>query len=110
MKQVRYILEHNYFSTFEFFKLLLMTSKNQNQNPDEFLASSNSDESFTTAQVLELLDVSRGTIYRLAREGKLKPLEFAGNKILKHKRLRFSKASVMKFMEELNYSLTESNP
>ncbi|MBN9390843.1 MAG: helix-turn-helix domain-containing protein [Chloroflexi bacterium] len=101
-------MEHNYFSTFEFFKLLLMTSKNQ--NADKVLASSNGDEYLTTAQVLELLDVSRGTIYRLASEGKLKPLEFAGNKILKHKRLRFSKASVMKLMEELHYSLTESNP
>ncbi len=57
----------------------------------------------TTAQVIQLLDISRGTLYRLESEGKLKPVEMPGNKILKHRRIRFSREDVENLMLEFNY-------
>jgi excisionase family DNA binding protein len=63
----------------------------------------NTDKWLTTAQVMELLDISRGTLYRLMSEGRLEPVKFTGNKILKHRRIRFSSESVEKIMIEFDY-------
>ena len=57
----------------------------------------------TTSQVIQLLDISRGTLYRLESEGKLKPVEMPGNKILKHRRIRYSRVAVEKLMLDFNY-------
>jgi predicted DNA-binding transcriptional regulator AlpA len=65
--------------------------------------SSNSNKWLNTNQVMQLLDISRATLYRLEGEGKLKPVDFAGNKILKHRRIRYSREAVEKFMLEFNY-------
>jgi excisionase family DNA binding protein len=62
----------------------------------------------TTAEVMELLDISRGTLYRLMNEGKLIPIRFNGNNILKHRRIRYSKEAVEKLMLEYNYDCSVS--
>jgi len=75
-----------------------------NDNQNHNLQSSDcTSKLLTTLEVMELLDISRGTLYRLMNEGKLIPIRFNGNKILKHRRIRYSKEAVEKLMLEYNY-------
>ncbi len=67
------------------------------------------DKWLTTTQVMELLDISRGTLYRLISEGKLELVPFNGNKILKHRRIRFSKETVEKLMVAYDYDCLVNN-
>ena len=78
---------------------------NQSQDQDQI----ETDKYLTTTQVIELLDISRATLYRLESEGKLKPVEMPGNKILKHRRIRFSRQAVENLMIEFNYDLLSKN-
>ncbi len=67
------------------------------------LQTSSPNRWLTTTQVMELLDISRGTLYRLISEGKLELVPFNGNKILKHRRIRFSMETVEKLMVAYDY-------
>ncbi len=80
-------------------------SKSQSQDQDQ----NEADKYLTTTQVVKLLDISRATLYRLESEGKLKPVEMPGNKILKHRRIRFSRDAVENLMLEFNYDLLSKN-
>ncbi len=81
----------------------MKSSQSQNTQSDYV------NKRLTTKEVMELLDISRGTLYRLMSEGKLKPVEFNGNKILKHRRIRFSFESVENLMLEFNYDCSIKN-
>lgn len=65
---------------------------------------SKKEEWLKTKEVLQILDIKRGTLYRLMAEKKLTPVPFTGNVILKHRRLRFIKDEVDKL---LAYALNE---
>lgn len=64
----------------------------------------------TSTEVIKLLDISRATLYRLEQEGELVPVCFTGNKILKHRRIRYSREAVEKLMLEYDYGFSNQNP
>ena len=80
------------------------SSHNHDTNPD------NTENWLTTIQVIQLLDISRNTLYRLESEGKLVPVELPGNKILKHRRIRFSREAVESLMLEFDYDCSVTTP
>lgn len=80
------------------------SSQSLNSQPD-----SPANKWLTTTQVMELLDISRGTLYRLISEGKLELVSFKGNKILKHRRIRFSRETVEKLMVAYDYDCIVNN-